>query len=104
VDSNFHMARASGWNNLASGDECLEAARARRARNRRVGSGRAPRQPKGGGGAVGGSIWLFKGHANFYFRIRAASVARDARKSARTGGKRKREDSRRGDVWAIFFQ
>jgi len=57
VDSNFHMARASGWNNLAN--ETNVSNPREPAGLEIAGSGRAPRQPKGGGGGGVGDRYGF---------------------------------------------
>lgn len=53
--------RAGGWNNLANETNVSNA---------------SPPGSKSPGRVrhEGGSIWVFKGHAKFYFQIRAATV------------------------------
>lgn len=87
VGSNFHMARAGGWNNLAN-ETNVSRTRARPPGSKSLGRVRHER----------GSIWVFKGHAKFYFRIRAARLSFRVLRSVSNGedgGGKKREIGKR---------
>lgn len=72
------MVRAGGWNNLANETNVSNASPPGSKSPGRVRHER-------------GSIWVFKGHAKFYFRIRAATVVSRSQKCVERGDERERD-------------
>jgi len=89
------MARASGWNNLAN--ETNVSNPREPAGLEIAGSGRAPRQPKGGGGGVGDRYGFLRDTPSSISESVPRAwrrVARDAREAEDRRGEQKGEDSR----------